>query len=105
MQCNAEINSRENNNKLLGNLGTTPILKKKRSRSEKAILGATLGLPGNPRSNSRNGAHDRIYVKTRFSEQLSERLPELVGRQNFSPNSRSFFFFQNWGGSRALELL
>ena len=76
---------------LLRNLGTTPILKK-RSRSEKAILGATLGIPGHSRSNSRNGTHDLIYVKTQFSEQLSERLSELVGRQNFSPNSRSVFF-------------
>ena len=33
-----------------------------------------------------------VYVKTIFSEQLSERLSELVGRQNFSPNSRSVFF-------------
>ena len=66
--------------------------KKKRSRSEKAILGATLGIPGYSRSNSRNGAHDLIYVKTLFSAQLSERLSEQVGRQNFSPNSRSFFF-------------
>ena len=80
------------------NLGTTPILKK-RSRSEKAILvGATPGIPGYSRSNSRNGTHDLVYVKTLFSEQLSERLSErlseLVGRQNFSPNSRSAFFFK-----------
>ena len=73
------------------NLATTPILKK-RSRSEKAILGATLGIPGHSRSNSRNGSHDLIYVKTLFSEQLLERLSELVGRQNFSPHSRSVFF-------------
>ena len=57
----------------LRNLGTTPILKK-RSRSEKAILGATLGILGHSRSNSPNGTHDLIYVKTLFSEQLSERL-------------------------------
>ena len=31
-------------------------------------------------------------MKTLFSEQLSERLSELVGRQNFSPTSRSVFF-------------
>ena len=74
------------------NLGTTPIKKKKRSRSEKAILGATLGIPGYSRSNSRNGTHDLIYVKTLFSEQLLERLLELAGRLNFSPNSRSVFF-------------
>ena len=73
------------------NLGTTPI-KTKRSRSEKAILGATLGIPGYSRSNSRNGTHDLIYVKTLFSERLSERLSELVGRQDFSPNSRSVYF-------------
>ena len=65
--------------------------KEKRSRSEKAILGATLGIPGHSRSNSRNGTHDLIYVKTLFSEQLSQRLSELVGRQNFSSNSRSVF--------------
>ena len=65
---------------------------KKRSRSEKAILGATLGIPGHSRSDSRNGTHDLIYVKTLFSEQLSERLSELVGHQDFSPNSQSFFF-------------
>ena len=69
-----------------------PILKKTRSRTEKAILGATLGIPGYSRSNSRNGSRDLIYVKTLFSEQLSERLSELVGCQNFSPNSRSVFF-------------
>ena len=73
---------------------------KKRSRSEKAILGATLRIPGYSRSNSRNGTHDLIYVKSLFSEQLSERLSELVGRQNFSPNSRSVFF-KIGGGSRA----
>ena len=61
------------------NLGTTPILKKKKnSRSEKAILGATLGIPGYSRSNSRNGTHDLIYVKTLFSEQLSERLSPVL---------------------------
>ena len=65
---------------------------KKRSRSEKAILGATLGIPGYSRSNSRNDAHDLIYVNTLFSEQLSERLSELVGRQSFSSNSQRFFF-------------
>ena len=59
---------------------------------KKAILGATLGIPGHSRSNSRNGTHDLIYVKALFSEQLSERLSELVGRQKFSPNSRSVFF-------------
>ena len=31
-------------------------------------------------------------MKTLFSEQLSERLSELVARQNFSPNSQSVFF-------------
>ena len=72
---------------LLRNLGTD----KKRSRSEKAILGATLGIPGYSWSSSRNGTHDLIYVKTLFSEQLSKRLSELVGRPNFSPNSRSVF--------------
>ena len=42
---------------LFRNLGTTPILKnkKKNSRSEKAILGATLGILGH----SRNGTHER----------------------------------------------
>ena len=49
---------------------------KKRSRSEKAILGATLGIPGHSWSNSWNGSHDLIYVKTLFSEQLSERLSD-----------------------------
>ena len=77
---------------------------KKRSRSEKAILGAILGIPGHSRSNSRNGTHDLIYVKTLFSEQLSERLSELVGRLNFRPKF-SERFFQNWGGSRAPEYL
>ena len=67
---------------------------KKRSRSEKAILGAILGIPGHSRSNSRNGTHDLIYEKTLFSEQLSERLSELVGRLNFSLNSRSVFLFK-----------
>ena len=62
------------------------------SRSEKAILGATLGIPGYSRSNSRNDSHDLIYVKTLFSEQLSEQLSESVGRRSFSPNSRSVFF-------------
>ena len=61
------------------------------SRSEKAILGATLGIPGYSRSNSRNGTHDLINVKTLFSEQLSDSL-KWFWRQNFSPNSRSVFF-------------
>ena len=72
--------------------GNHPNFEKKRSRSEKAILGANLGIPGYSRNNSRNGTHDLICVKTLFSEQLSEQLSELVGRQNFSPNSRCFFF-------------
>ena len=72
--------------------GNHPNFEKKRSRSEKAILGATLGIPGHSRSNSRNGSHDLIYVRTLFSEQLSERLSEFVGRQNCNPNSRSVFF-------------
>ena len=71
--------------------GNHPNFKKKRSGSEKAILGATLGIPGHSRSHSRNGSYDLIYVKTLFSEQLSERLSEVVGRQNFSPNFRSVF--------------
>ena len=65
---------------------------KKGSRSEKAILGAILGIPEHSRSNSRNGTHDLIYAKTLFSEQLSERLSEVVGKQNLSPNSRSVLF-------------
>ena len=72
--------------------GNHPNFEKKSSRSEKAILGATLGIPGYSRSTSRNGTHDLFYVKTLFSEQLSQRLSELVGRQNFSPNSRSVVF-------------
>ena len=67
---------------------------------------------GHSRSNSRNsGAFSEQFsewhsrpnsCENLFSEQLPERLSELVGRQNFSPNSRSVFF-QNWGGSRAPE--
>ena len=87
------------------NLGTTPILKKKkRSRSEKAILGKTLGIPGHSRSNSRNGTRDLIYLKTLFSEQLSERLSELVGRQNFSPTSRSVFSFKRRLDGRSVPM-
>ena len=37
----------------------------------RGMLGATLGMALT--------THDRIYVKTLFSEQLSERLSELVG--------------------------
>ena len=66
--------------------------KKNALGEKKAILGGTLGIPGYSRSNSRNLSHDLIYVKTLFSEQLSERLSDLVGRQNFSPNSRNAFF-------------
>ena len=80
--------------------GNYPHFEKKSSRSEKAILGATLGIPGHSRSNSRNGTLDLIYVKTLFSEQLSERLSELVGRQNFNPNSRSFFSKLGWFPAR-----
>ena len=47
---------------------------KKRSWSEKAVLGATFGIPGYSRSSSWNCAHDLSYVKPLFSEQLSERL-------------------------------
>ena len=72
---------------------TTPTLKKKRSRSAKAMLGAILGIPGHSRSNSRTCTHDPSHTKTKFSEQFSERLPELVGSQSFSPNSRRFSFF------------
>ena len=35
-----------------------PNFEKKRSRSQKAILGATLGIPGH----SRNGSHNPMYV-------------------------------------------
>ena len=42
---------------------------------------------------------DKLYVKTLFSEQLSE----LVGCQNFSPDSRSLFF-NSWGGPRTPDL-
>ena len=72
--------------------GNQPNFENKKTLGEKAILGATLGIPGHSQSNSRNGSHDLIYVKTLFSEQLSEQLSELVGRLNFSPNSQSVFF-------------
>ena len=51
------------------------------SRGEKAILGATLEILGHSWSNFWNCTHGLIFVRTLFSEQLSERLPELVGRQ------------------------
>ena len=73
------------------NLGTTPILKK-RTRSEKAILGATLGVPGYSRSNSRNGAHDLIYVKTPI---LGATLGATLGigwTPNFQPKFSERFF-------------
>ena len=54
--------------------------------------GATLGIPGYSRSNSQNCPHDLTYVKTPFSEQLLERLSELVGRRNFSPDSWRVFY-------------
>ena len=54
----------------------------------------TLGIAGNPQRNRTLGMALTTYVRTLFSEQLSERLSELVGRQNFSPNSRSFFFLK-----------
>ena len=80
------------------NLGTTQIKnKKKRSRSEKVILGATLGILGHSWSSSRNGTRNLIYVKTLVSEQLSERLSELVGRRKFQPKF-SELFLQNLGG-------
>ena len=79
-----------------------PNFEKERSRSEKAILGATLETPGYSRSYSRSGSHDLIYVKALFSEQLSERLSELVGRQDLNTASLSqkdsavfFKFFWN----------
>ena len=71
--------------------GNHPNFKKKLSEG-KGHSRSSSRNSGHSRSNSRNGSHDLIYVKTLFSEQLSERLSELVGRQNFSPNSRSFFF-------------
>ena len=43
---------------------------KKRSPSEKAILGATLGIPEHSWSNSRNGTHDLIFVKALLSTLL-----------------------------------
>ena len=61
--------------------GNHPNFERKRSRSEKAILGATLGIPGHSRSNSRNGTHNLIYVKTLLSEQLSERLDAKISAQ------------------------
>ena len=60
-------------------VGTTPI--KKNSRSEKAILRATLGIPRNSPNNSGNGTHDLSYEKTLYLEELSERLSELVRHQ------------------------
>ena len=59
--------------------------------SEKAILGATLGIPGHSQSNSWKRTHDLTHAKTPFSEQFLERRPELAGSQNCSPNSRSVF--------------
>ena len=44
-----------------------------------------------------NGSHDLLYVKTLFSEQLSERLSELVGRQKLQANfSERFFSKLGW---------
>ena len=71
-----------------------------KSRSGKAILGATLGIPGYSRSNSRNGSHDLIYVKTLF---LGATLGATLGL-GWTPKFQAKFserFFQNWGGPRA----
>ena len=76
--------------------GNHPNFAKKGSRSEKAILGATLGIPGYSRSNSRDGTHGPIYVKTLFSEQLSERLSEFVGRQNSAQILGALFSKLGW---------
>ena len=55
-----------------------PQFEKKPSQSEKAILGATLRIPGHSRSNSRNGSHDLIYAKTLF-------IGVVPARQSFHP--------------------
>ena len=84
----------------LRNLGTTPISeKKKRSRSEKAVLGATLGIPGHSRSNSRNGTHDLISVKT-YSRGNSRSDSRNCLAAKTSARILGAFFF-NWGGSCA----
>ena len=71
--------------------GNHPNFEKKTFGAERPFS-ERVGIPGYSRSNSRNGTRHLIYMKTLFSEQFSERLSELVGRQNFSANSQSFFF-------------
>ena len=71
---------------------TTPFQRKICSRSDKASLGATLGIPGHSRSNSRNCTHNLAHAKTKFWEQFSVQLPELVGCQSFSAQILGGFF-------------
>ena len=63
--------------------GNHPKFEKKSSRSEKAILGATLGIPGSSRSNSRNGTHDLIQRRQKRTQPPPKE--KLLG--NFSENN------------------
>ena len=75
-------------------LVTTPIPKRS-SRSEKAILGATLGMPGHSPSNSRNCAEDLSYVKPVFS-QLRATLGTGWTLKKVSPTSGSVVSELGW---------
>ena len=71
----------------LGSLGNIAFLNKTALGVKRPFSEQLSEFWGTLRATSRNCAHDLIYVKTLFSEQLSERLSGLVGRQDFSPNS------------------
>ena len=73
------------------NLGTTPILKK-RSRSEKAILGATLGIPGHSRSNSRNGTHEPILCENPILRATLGATLGIGWTLKFQPKFSELFF-------------
>ena len=84
--------------------GNHPNFEKKRSRSERAILGATLGLPGHSRSNSRNGISRPNLCENPI---LGATLGATLGI-GWTPKFQPKFserFFQNWGGSRAPEII
>ena len=61
--------------------------KKKRTRSQKAILGATTEIPGHSRSNSRNCPQDLTHARI-FLEQLASGPRELQSAQRVRPEVR-----------------
>ena len=70
--------------------------KKKRSRSETAVLRATLGIPSYSRSNSWNNPHGPVSYENPFLGAILGATPRIGWKHRFQRS-----FLKNWGGYRA----